>query len=92
MTAPVVRARTEVLLCPGPVMLSPGVRRALGQCEIGHRDARFSELVARLRRNCATMLGAGDAHSVVFVTGPATAGIEAVCSTLSPARVPSSSR
>ena len=84
MTAPVVRARTEVLLCPGPVMLSPGVRKALGQCEVGHRDARFSQLVARLRRNSATLLGAGDEHSVVFVTGPATAGIEAVCTTLFP--------
>jgi 2-aminoethylphosphonate-pyruvate transaminase len=63
-------------------MLSPGVRRALTQCEIGHRDAEFTQLLTRLRRNCATLLGAGPAHSVMFVTGPATSGIEAACGTL----------
>lgn len=84
MTAPVVRARGEVLLCPGPVMLSAGVRRALAQCEIGHRDTAFSQLVTRLRRNCATMLGAGPEHSVLLLSGPATSGIEAVCGTLFP--------
>jgi 2-aminoethylphosphonate-pyruvate transaminase len=83
-TAAPVRGRTEVLLCPGPVMLSPGVRTALAQSEIGHRDVRFSQLVARLRRNCGTALGAGGDHSVLFVTGPATAGIEAACSSLFP--------
>jgi aspartate aminotransferase-like enzyme len=66
-------------------MLSPGVKAALTQCEIGHRDARFSELLVRLRRNCATLLGANEKHSVVFVTGPATAGIEAACASLFPA-------
>lgn len=84
MTSPVVRARGEVLLCPGPVMLSAGVRRALTQCEIGHRDAAFSQLVTRLRRNCATMLGAGREHSLLLISGPATSGIEAVCGTLFP--------
>jgi aspartate aminotransferase-like enzyme len=54
----VARGKAQVLLCPGPVMLSPGVKAALAQCEIGHRDARFSELVARLRRNCGLDLGA----------------------------------
>lgn len=84
MTAPVLRARGETLLCPGPVMLSAGVRRALAQCEIGHRDTAFSQLVVRLRRNCSTMLGAGREHSVLLLSGPATSGIEAVCGTLFP--------
>ncbi len=79
------RGRGEVLFCPGPVMLSPGVKRALSQCEIGHRDRRFSDLVARLRGTCGALLGAGSEHSVMFVTGPATAGIEAACATLFPA-------
>ena len=73
-----------VLLCPGPVMLSAGVRAALAAGGIGHRDVRFSEIVARLRRNCASVLGAGADHSVVFVTGPATAGVEAACASLVP--------
>jgi 2-aminoethylphosphonate-pyruvate transaminase len=75
---------TEILLCPGPVMLSPGVKQALSQCEIGHRDRRFSELLLRLRRNCAALLGAGSEHSVLFVTGSATVGLEAAVSTLFP--------
>ncbi len=73
-----------VLLCPGPVMLSPGVKSALTDGGFGHRDERFSQLLARLRGNCASVLGAGDDHSVLFVTGPATAGIEAACSSLMP--------
>ena len=81
----VARGRGDVLLCPGPVMLSPGVKRALSQSQIGHRDWSFSELVARLRRNCGTLLGAGSEHSILFVTGPATVGIEATCATLFPA-------
>ncbi len=81
---PVEHSRPEVLFCPGPVMLSAGVQNALTQCEIGHRDWRFSQRLARLRGNAATLLGAGSDHSVMFVTGPATAGIEAVCATLFP--------
>ncbi len=73
-----------VLLCPGPVMLSPGVKAALTQGGFGHRDERFSQILARLRGNTARVLGAGDDHSVLFVTGPATAGIEAACSSLMP--------
>ncbi len=73
-----------VLLCPGPVMLSPGVKAALAEGGIGHRDQRFSKILARLRRNCASVLGAGPEHSVVFVTGPATAGVEAACASLIP--------
>ena len=84
--SPIATARGAdlVLLCPGPVMLSPGVRAALGEGGIGHRDQRFSEIVARLRRNCASVLGAGIDHSVVFVTGPATAGVESAIASLVP--------
>lgn len=78
------RGRGEVLLCPGPVMLSPGVKAALSQCEIGHRDARFSRIAARLRQNCATVLGATQEYTIMFVTGPATAGIESTLATLLP--------
>ena len=63
----------------------PGSSGALSQSQIGHRDRSFSDLVARLRRNCGTLLGAGGEHSVLFVTGPATSGIEAACATLFPA-------
>jgi 2-aminoethylphosphonate-pyruvate transaminase len=73
-----------VLLCPGPVMLSPGVKAALTGGGFGHRDERFSRILSRLRGNCARVLGAGEDYSVMFVTGPATAGIEAACASLIP--------
>ncbi|HEX5094005.1 MAG TPA: aminotransferase class V-fold PLP-dependent enzyme [Burkholderiales bacterium] len=72
----------EILLCPGPVMLSPAVRAALADCEIGHRDARFSQVLSRLRQRSRRVFRAGDEHSVMFLGGPATAAIEAVCATL----------
>jgi 2-aminoethylphosphonate-pyruvate transaminase len=74
-----------VLLCPGPVMLSPAVKAAMTEGGIGHRDERFSRILARLRAGCASVLGADDEYSVMFVTGPATAGVEAACASLIPA-------
>ena len=80
--APAILRHTDILLCPGPVMLSPGVKAALAQCEIGHRDTVFSDLLARLRTNCRQIFGSGDEHSIVFIGGPATSAIESVCASL----------
>ena len=80
----IARRGSEVLLCPGPVMLSPAVRAALGDCQIGHRDARFSQLMQHLRTNCRQVFRSGDEHSILFIGGPATSSIEAVCSSLLP--------
>lgn len=81
-------SRRTVMLCPGPVMLSPAVRAALATEGVGHRDARFADVVARLRTNLARVLGAGDAHSVLLVTGPATAGLESAFASLLPRGTP----
>jgi 2-aminoethylphosphonate-pyruvate transaminase len=75
---------SEILLCPGPVMLSTGVKAALTQCEIGHRDPRFAEVLARLRRNSRHVFRAGDEHSILFLGGSATSAIEAVFESLLP--------
>ncbi len=83
-TSLVARRGNEVLLCPGPVTLSPAVRAALGDGEIGHRDARFSQLMQHLRANCRQVFRSGDEHSILFIGGPATSSIEAVCSSLLP--------
>lgn len=77
-------AAHEILLVPGPVMLSASVRAALADCEIGHRDARFSQALSRLRRNSRRVFRAGDEHSILFIGGPATAAIEASLATLLP--------
>jgi 2-aminoethylphosphonate-pyruvate transaminase len=85
MTASLVTRRgNELLLCPGPVMLSPAVRAALGDSQMGHRDARFSQLMQRLRANCRQVFRSGDEHSILFIGGPATSSIEAVCASLLP--------
>ena len=81
-------SRRTVLLCPGPVMLSPAVRAALATEGVGHRDARFADVVARLRSNLARVLGAGPGHSVLLVTGPATAGLESAFASLLPRGTP----
>ena len=65
-------------------MLSPGVKAALADCEIGHRDTRFSQLVTRVRCNSRHVFRSGDEHSILFIGGPATAAIEAVCASLVP--------
>lgn len=75
--------RREILLTPGPLMLSPGVKQALCACEISHRDPRFSKLLRRLARNCRTVLGAGG-HRIAFLSGPATLGIEAALTSVLP--------
>lgn len=83
MTGPIgARRGEEVLLCPGPVILSPAVRAALAECQLGHRDARFSLLMQRLRRNTRPLFGASDEHSILFIGGPATTAIESVCASL----------
>jgi len=76
------RRGNEILLCPGPVMLSPAVRAAMADCAIGHRDVRFSQLMQRLRSNCRHVFRSGNEHSIVFIGGPATAAIESVCASL----------
>jgi len=72
----------EILLCPGPVTLSPAVRAALADCAIGHRDSRFSDLMRQLARDARHVFRSGDDHSILFIGGPATASIEAVCASL----------
>lgn len=75
--------RREILLTPGPLMLSPGVKEALCACEISHRGPRFSKLLRRLARNCRSLLGGGG-HRIAFLSGSATLGIEAALTSVLP--------
>ena len=70
------RRTRPLLLTPGPVELSPGVRDALAECEISHRGPGFSELLRRLARNCRELLGARG-HRIAFISGSSTCGLEA---------------
>lgn len=70
------RKPRPLLLTPGPVELSPGVKEALSECEISHRGPAFSLLMRRLARNCRVLLGAGR-HRIAFISGSSTCGLEA---------------
>ena len=80
-----VDAPKPLLLCPGPVMLSEHVIRAVSTTVIGHREPEFSQLL----RECETMIkpivgirSADTSYRVAFITGSGTAANEAVLSSL----------
>lgn len=78
----------QVLLCPGPVMVSPAVKRALLHPNIGHRDVEFSELLTRIRGKLLHAYGVGSsaAYTDVIITGSGTAANEALLSSYGPGR------
>lgn len=74
------RAPRPVLLCPGPVLLSAHVKRAVRRTTIGHREPEFSQL---LRESAAMLrpvvgIGGADEYRIAFITGSGTAANEAV--------------
>jgi 2-aminoethylphosphonate-pyruvate transaminase len=74
--APAGRERRPLLLTPGPVELSPGVKAALCECEISHRGPAFSTLLRGLASSCRELLGA-PRHRIAFLSGSSTCGMEA---------------
>jgi 2-aminoethylphosphonate-pyruvate transaminase len=64
------------LLCPGPVMVSPRVKRALFRADMVHRDREFVDLLARVTTRLGRVAGAPD-HDVLLLGGGATAATEA---------------
>lgn len=74
-------SRRPVLLCPGPVLLSAYVRRAVTNANIGHREPEFSRLLLESAAMLKPIVGIGSADSsykVAFITGSGTAANEAV--------------
>jgi 2-aminoethylphosphonate-pyruvate transaminase len=73
-----------VLLNPGPVVTSPAVKRALG-ADVAHRDAAFTELLSRIEdRLYVVFRAAPETHSIVLLSGSATAVAEAALTTFVP--------
>lgn len=72
----------QVLLCPGPVRVSPGVRQALLHADIGHRESEFVEILSRTRQKLLQVcgVGAGLGYTDVILSGSGTAANEAVVS------------
>lgn len=70
-----------VLLCPGPVLLSAHVMRAVRNTNIGHREPEFSRLLLESAAMLRPVVGIGSADSsyrIAFITGSGTAANEAV--------------
>lgn len=66
-----------ILLTPGPATTSEEVRRALSVGDVCHREARFSELVADIRRKLCALLDCAASHDVVLFAGSGTCAVEA---------------
>ncbi|MGQ0658024.1 MAG: 2-aminoethylphosphonate aminotransferase [Chromatiales bacterium] len=76
-----------VLLNPGPVTLSARVRAALKRPDLCHREPEFAELQNRIRARLLEVYGLDPRrYAAVLLTGSGTAAMEAMVSSLGPAR------
>ena len=79
------RSPRPILLCPGPVLLSPYVMRAVRNTNIGHREPEFSTLLLESSAMLRAIVGIGRAESsyqVALITGSGTAANEAVLASI----------
>lgn len=65
-----------VLLIPGPVNLTQGVRMALSTQEISHREPEFTHLLQTVRAKLLHALGLDGRYSAVLLGGSGTAALE----------------
>ncbi len=71
-----------ILLCPGPVLLSKAVHRAVLKTNIGHREAEFSTILTESIEMLKPIVGIDDSYEVAFITGSGTAANETVISNI----------
>ncbi|MCX7569867.1 aminotransferase class V-fold PLP-dependent enzyme [Tumebacillus sp. DT12] len=77
----------QVLLCPGPVMVSHKVKSALLHADIGHRETEFIEILTRCRAKLNKAFGVkGGDYTNVIITGSGTSANEALLSSYGPGR------
>lgn len=74
-----------ILLNPGPVSLSDGVRRALLGPDLCHREAEFFDLQDGVREALLAVYGLPPAYAAVLLGGSGTAAVEAMITSLVPA-------
>jgi 2-aminoethylphosphonate-pyruvate transaminase len=77
------KTKKQYLFCPGPVLISRGVKAALSTDQIGHREVEFSELLNRVRLKLGRVYGVRNFHaySTVIITGSGSAANEALLGT-----------
>jgi 2-aminoethylphosphonate-pyruvate transaminase len=71
-----------ILLCPGPVLLSKTVRRAVGRANMGHREPDFSAVLVESTEMLRPIIGIDETYEVALITGSGTAANETVLSSL----------
>lgn len=71
-----------ILLCPGPVLLSKAVQRAVVKTNIGHREAEFSTILSESAKMLKPIVGADDTYEIAFITGSGTAANETILSSI----------
>ncbi len=77
--------KQQVLLCPGPVVVSSRVRRATIEPDICHREKEFSVLLSKVRSKLLRVFKIARTHKAVVVSGSGTAALEtAVLSSVRP--------
>ena len=70
-----------ILLNPGPVTLSAGVRKALLQPDLCHRESEFSDLQQGIRDKLLKVYESNPRiWASILLTGSGTAGVEAMIS------------
>jgi 2-aminoethylphosphonate-pyruvate transaminase len=71
-----------ILLNPGPVTLSPRVRRALAESEdLCHREVEFAELTRDILARLEGLYAGAEDYAAVMLSGSGTCGVEAMLST-----------
>jgi len=78
------REAPYLLMNPGPVTLSPGVRRAIVSVDLCHRDEDFSRVFEAARRKLRRVYGASAGHDVVLFNGSGTAAVESAITNFVP--------
>ena len=76
-----------LLLNPGPVTLTERVRAALNGPDLCHREPEFARLQTKIREQLLRVYDLDPArYAAIVLTGSGTAAMEAMVSTLGPAR------
>jgi 2-aminoethylphosphonate-pyruvate transaminase len=75
-------SRRFVLLNPGPVNVTPRVRKALLRPDICHREPEFNALLASVRRKLLKIFKIENTHTAAFFSGSGTTALEAMLSSI----------
>ena len=77
----------QILLNPGPVTLSQGVRQAMTRGDWCHREPEFARLTGRINDGLASVYEEMvPEYRAVMMTGSGTAAVEAMLATFAPAQ------